>query len=145
VEAAKRGVHPLKVATEINRARAPGYFFDHATALKFISELKEGMINPVVGQLTFAAIERDFDLRPNLQKLDRPVLVVHGYQDPMGKTAEQIHGAIRTSTLRYLKQCGHLPWLEQPNEFRQVLAEFFKTNSFQVSVNAPKSTSGPLK
>jgi proline iminopeptidase len=53
------------------------------------------------------------------------VLIVHGHQDPIGdKTAEDIHALVANSTLTYLNQCGHFPWLEQPDAFRKALAAF---------------------
>ena len=64
-------------------------------------------------------------LAPRLRQLDRPVLIVQGHQDPVGdKTAEDIHAAIKSSVLTYLNQCGHIRWLEQPEAFRRILAEF---------------------
>jgi pimeloyl-ACP methyl ester carboxylesterase len=27
--------------------------------------------------------------------------------------------------LTYVNQCGHFPWLEQPDAFRRILTEFF--------------------
>lgn len=123
--AEKRGVDADKVALERIRAIAPGYFFDRAKGLAFAGQLTDGSLHSQVNQLLFNDLGRSYDLRQGLRTLTRPVLIVHGHQDPIGdKTAEDIHALIGGSTLTYLKQCGHFPWLEQPDAFRKALAGF---------------------
>jgi pimeloyl-ACP methyl ester carboxylesterase len=29
--------------------------------------------------------------------------------------------------LVYINQCGHMPWIEQPDQFRRILAEFLES------------------
>ena len=125
-EAPKRGVDVNKAALEQVRAITPGYFFERAKGLAFASQLPEGTLTLPVNTLLFADMAKGYDSRPGLRQLDRPVLIIQGHQDPVGdKTAEDIHAAIKSSTLVYLNQCGHFPWLEQSDAFRRILAEFF--------------------
>jgi proline iminopeptidase len=125
-EAPKRGVDANKAALEEVRAITPGYFFDRAKGLAFASQLPEGTLTVQVNTLLFADMTKGYDLRPGLRQLDRPVLIVQGHQDPIGdKTAEDIHATIKSSVLTYLNHCGHFPWLEQPEAFRRIVAEFF--------------------
>jgi proline iminopeptidase len=122
----KRGADPDKVMLEGVRAITPGYFFDRAKALAFAAQLTDGTVHRDVNTMLFADLAKTYDLRAGLGKLTRPVLIVHGHQDPIGdKTAETIHSAIASSTLVYIKQCGHFPWVEQPETFRKILAAFF--------------------
>jgi proline iminopeptidase len=124
-EAAKRGLAPEKAAIEGIRAITPGYFFDRAKGLAFAAQLKEGALHPDVSSMLFGDLGRSYDLRPGLRALDRPVLIMHGHQDPIGdKTAEDIHALIKGSMLVYLPKCGHFPWLEQPDSFRSTINEF---------------------
>lgn len=124
-EAVKRGVDPDKAALESIRAITPGYFFDRAKGLAFASELADGSVHAQVNALLFTDMTKHYDSRPGLRKLDRPVLIVHGHQDPVGdKTAEDIHSVIKTSVLKYINKSGHFPWIEQPEEFRSAIAEF---------------------
>jgi proline iminopeptidase len=133
--AAKRGIDRDKVAVEDIRAITPGYFFDRAKGLEFAAQLKDGALHEDVNSLLFADLAKHYDLRPGLSKLDRPVLIVHGHQDPIGdKTAEDIHRLIRGSTLTYINKAGHFPWLEQPEEFRRSIATFLG----QASSGTPK-------
>jgi proline iminopeptidase len=124
--AAKNGVAPDKVALENVKAITPGYFFDRQKGLAFASEIKEGDLHNDVSALLFADLGKHYDLRPGLAKLDRPVLIIQGHQDPIGdKTAEDIHALIARSTLTYINKSGHFPWIEQPDDFRRAIAEFF--------------------
>ncbi len=123
--AAKRGVAPDKVMLEIVRAMMPAYFFDRAKGVTAASRLADGMMHDQVNTVLWADLRNGYDLRPQLRKLNRPVLILQGHQDPMGhKTAEEIHGLIRGSRLTYIARCGHVPWLEQPDVFRSAIADF---------------------
>jgi proline iminopeptidase len=125
-EAPKRGVDPDKAALERIRAFAPGYFFDRAKGLAFASQVQDGSLKAQVFTVLFADLAKNYDLREGLRRLDRPVLIVQGHQDPIGdKTAEDIHGLIKSSVLKYINKSGHFPWVEQPDAFRGALAEFF--------------------
>jgi proline iminopeptidase len=129
-EAPKRGVDADKAGLEQVRAITPGYFFDRAKGLAFASQLPEGTLTVRVNTLLFGDMIKGYDSRPGLRQLDRPVLIIQGHQDPVGdKTAEDIHAAIKSSVLTYVNQCGHFPWLEQPDEFRRTLAEFFTSTT----------------
>ena len=53
------------------------------------------------------------------------MLIVQGRQDPTGdNTAEEIHALLSASVIRYINQCGHFPWIEQPEKFKAIIAEF---------------------
>ena len=126
-DAEKRGVDPDKATLESIRAITPGYFFDREKGLAFARQLPEGTAHGRVNALLFEDMTRHYDSRPGLQKLDRRVLIVQGHQDPVGdKTAEDIHAAISMSVLTYLQKCGHFPWLEQPDAFREAIEQFLK-------------------
>jgi proline iminopeptidase len=125
-EAPTRGVDADKAALEQVRAITPGYFFERAKGLAFASQLPEGTLTLQVNLLLFGDMAKGYDSRPGLRQLDRPVLIVQGHQDPVGdKTAEDIQGAIKLSVLKYINRSGHFPWIEQPDAFRRILAEFF--------------------
>ena len=103
----------------------PAYFFDRKKGLAFAGALKNGELHADVNRMLFTDLAKHYDLRPGLKKLDRPVLIVQGHQDPGGdKTAEDIHALISGSTLSYINKSGHFPWLEQPEEFRRVVGAF---------------------
>lgn len=123
------------------RAIMPGFFFERAKGLAYASQMQDGTMTVQVNTQLFADLQNGYDLRPGLRRLDRPVLIVQGYQDPLGdKTAEQIHEAIQASTLVHIRQCGHFPWLEQPEEFRRIMTGFFESKR---GTPQPRSLAAP--
>lgn len=125
--AAKNGVDRDKAALEGVKAIVPGYFFDQKKGLAYAATVQDGALHQDSSGMLFADLAKSYDLRAGLKKLDRPVLIVHGHQDPIGdKTAEDIHALIPGSTLAYINKCGHFPWVEQPEEFRRIVGEFLK-------------------
>lgn len=123
--AAKNGISADKAALEAAKAITPGYFFDRKQGLAFAATMKDGTLNSEVSAMLFNKTAKRYDVRDGLKKLDRPVLIVQGHQDPIGdKTAEDIHALIPGSTLAYINKSGHFPWIEQPDEFRKIVATF---------------------
>jgi putative endopeptidase len=125
-KAAERGVSSEKVRTEQLRIITPAYFFDRAQGTAFAAQIKDGDQVPQVFELIWADLRKiNYNVIPGLAKVTSPVLIIHGHQDPIGqKTAETIHAAISSSTLQYIRRCGHFPWIEQPTEFRKIVADF---------------------
>lgn len=104
-----------------------GYFFDPSKIA--VKPTLDGLHQDTF-DLIIADQAKGLDLRSQLARLRRPVLIIHGHQDPLGdKTAEDNHRLIKHSSLQYLSECGHFPWLEQPEEFGSILADFLAKNS----------------
>lgn len=127
-KALQRGLDVDKGTLEIVRAITPAYFFDRAKGLAFAATFTDGSIHGDVNRLLFADLTKGYDSRPPLRTLNRPVLIVHGHQDPIGeKTVEEIHALISTSQLQYINKAGHYPWLEQPDEFTTIVTAFLRS------------------
>jgi pimeloyl-ACP methyl ester carboxylesterase len=62
-----------------------------------------------------------------LPELQVPTLIVHGARDPLvpAAWAERAHRLIPNSELEIIDQCGHLPPVEQPEIFNQIIERFF--------------------
>jgi proline iminopeptidase len=110
---------------EITKARTPPYFHDRAKALAFAEALNEDSFSdavfwPIVGQFSAS-----FDLRPGLQNVHAPVLVIHGKSDPL-ETAQEVHDALPGSRLELIDNAGHFPWVEQPAPFFRLLGGFLR-------------------
>jgi proline iminopeptidase len=66
----------------------------------------------------------DFDLTPALTKLDVPALVIHGRQDPIPlASSESVAKALR-ARLIVLENCGHVPYVEQPQSLFDAVRQF---------------------
>lgn len=66
------------------------------------------------------------DSRNSLGKIQLPTLIVCGDEDTITppKESEALAKGIANSRLKIVKQAGHFPMLEKPNEFNQLLMEF---------------------
>ncbi len=53
------------------------------------------------------------------------MLVVHGYQDFEPVTqAYTLRELVPQTRIAFLNECGHVPWLEQPDRLLEVLLPF---------------------
>ncbi len=83
-------------------------------------------VDGVVGAL--AAMRDRPDSTPDLPKIDLPTLVIHGHDDQLipVKEAELMAGAIPDSEMVVMPGAGHLPNLEWPDVFNEVVREFLE-------------------
>lgn len=66
----------------------------------------------------------DFDLRDELRGVRLPVLVVHGRNDPIPLDSARAVADTLKGELVVLDQCGHVPYVEQPEQLNDVLSRF---------------------
>jgi pimeloyl-ACP methyl ester carboxylesterase len=71
------------------------------------------------------------DLASHLVELSMPVLIVNGEKDPAVplKSAVNASKIIKNNHLHIMKGCKHLPHIERPEEFVQVLGTFLDNNN----------------
>jgi proline iminopeptidase len=106
---------------------ASAYFYDRKTALQYAMEMSPADFNFRVVP-AFLKAEGNFDLRPKLKAIKAPVLLVQGRQDLAGEANIcEAHLLIKNSTLTFLNKCGHMPWLEQPEQTWKIVNEFLRT------------------
>jgi proline iminopeptidase len=112
---------------ESTRAMASAYFYDRKTALQYAMEMSPADFNFRVVP-AFLKAEGNFDLRPKLKAIKAPVLLVQGRQDLAGEANIcEAHLLIKNSTLTFINKCGHMPWLEQPEQTWKIINEFLRT------------------
>lgn len=68
----------------------------------------------------------DFDYRPDLGRIDRPVLVIVGEQDrtTTPRAARVLHEGIPSSELVVLEGAGHMSFVEAPDEYLAAVRDF---------------------
>ena len=66
----------------------------------------------------------DFDLRDALRAVHLPVLVVHGRDDPIPLASAESVSSCLEGTLVVLDDCGHVPYVEQPQALFAALQPF---------------------
>ncbi len=105
----------------------PAYFFDRDKGIEFGKSMQPGSMHRDTSAILNAELPTSYGPSNGLMKLQRPVLIIHAHQDPMGdKTAEDIHVLISSSTIKYLNRCGHFPWIEAPEAYAQAVAAFLR-------------------
>jgi proline iminopeptidase len=91
----------------------------------FLAKAEQYVYTRDVNEKVNADLAR-FDLNPELPKFHLPVLVLTGRFDmnvaPL--TAWKIHKAIAGSQFHVFERSGHLPWYEEPEEFRVTVESF---------------------
>src|SRR5262249_3536726 len=103
----------------------PAYFYDREKALAFAKATPEDSLHAEVGGALWPDLAVHYNVREALKQVDRPALIVQGRQDPIGEsTAYEIHLTLRGSSLKFIDQCGHFPWIEQPDKFYPLVREF---------------------
>jgi 3-oxoadipate enol-lactonase len=87
-----------------------------------------GMIRttPIKGFAGCAQALSDYDLRPGLAGITRPILCVVGTKDATLAGIEQIHANVPGARMVKLEGAGHLSNLEQPQAFTRAISDFLK-------------------
>ena len=119
--AAQKGMAGL-VDVTVNRWFPPEFVATKAPVLDKV----RGMIRstPMQGFAGCAAALSDYDLRPGLPGIKRPVMCVVGSKDATVAGMEQINAAVPGSKLVKLEGAGHLSNLEQPAAFANAIRDF---------------------
>ena len=98
-----------------------GYFADPRRA----RDLTPFRVTGRVQQSIWASLG-DFDLRPKLRELHVPSFVAHGRQDPIPLASSEDVAAALGTTCLVLDDCGHVPYVEQPQQLFPPLLAFLR-------------------
>jgi len=121
---AREAANPDRAAFERLRIAAFAYFYDRKKALQMQAELDSRDYNFRVPP-AFLKAEGKYDIRPKLKNIVAPVLLLQGRQDLAGEANIcEAHSLIRHSTLAFVDKCGHMPWLEQPEQTWKIVDDF---------------------
>ena len=74
----------------------------------------------------------DFDLKDKLSSISIPTLLIAGENDNQApaKMMQRMSENIKNSQLVIIKDCGHLINIEKPDDFNDVIKEFFIKHNF---------------
>lgn len=104
------------------------YFFDakKADLLNLdLSKVAADHFFQVNGAFQEKFYNKPFDLMDQLKTLKIPTLIIHGDSDPIPyHTVTKIHEAIQGSSYVLMKNCGHFPYVESPDELFKALNAF---------------------
>lgn len=129
--------YPAGIPMPILRKLEKKFAVDYKTGMHYFYDLifKDKKMHDLIDQLPVpeqSDVDRWFeklrneDKRAILPKINLPVLIVQGDQDPivLPASAEYLNKNIRDSQLKVFSQVGHAPFLEKPAEFNEVLKKF---------------------
>lgn len=68
----------------------------------------------------------DYDLRPSLRTVRCPTIVLHGDDDPIPLATARATAEALEAPLHVLDDCGHVPHVEAPDEFTDLLTRFLR-------------------
>ena len=123
-EPSREAADPDRASFERLRAATVAYFFDRKKALQMAAELDPENYNFHVPPI-FLKAEGKYDIRPKLKTITAPVLLLQGRQDLAGEANVcEAHSLIKNSTLAFIDKCGHMPWLEQPEQTWEIVDDF---------------------
>jgi len=113
-----------RAAFERLRAATVAYFYDRKKALLMAAELNPKDYNFRVPP-AFLKAEGKYDIRQKLKTIIAPVLLLQGRQDLAGEAnVDEAHSLIKNSTIAFIDKCGHMPWLEQPEQTWKIVDDF---------------------
>ena len=123
-EPAREAANPERAGFERLRVATVAYFYDRKKAFQMAMELNPADYNFRVPP-AFLQAEGKYDFRPKLKSITAPVLLLQGRQDLAGEAnIWEAHSLIKRSTLAFIDKCGHMPWLEQPEQTWRIVGDF---------------------
>jgi proline iminopeptidase len=116
---------PDRTTWEYLRAITPTDFWDRSKGLAHAMRWRLEWCHGRVGEVAERTIWKDLDLRPRLDAVIAPVLLVHGYQDVAGEAnALEAKAHLKNGRVQFVHRSGHYPWLDQPEETWRVVGAF---------------------
>ena len=114
---------------DIVRKTAPYYFKDTDKVHLFLDALGNGSVSlfNFEHQKRCDSIEK-FNAVEGLGKVKAKTLVINGDDDAMCSmdAARKVSGSILDARLEFVENAGHLPWLEQPEQFFPIVQKFLE-------------------
>lgn len=103
-----------------------GYFADPRAA----RDLTPFRVTGKVQQSVWASLD-DYDLLADgaLRRIVARTLIIHGRQDPIPLASSEECASVLGATLVVIDQCGHVPYVEQPDALFSAIEEFLAATS----------------
>ena len=123
-----RETDPDEYRQRIFELGVAGYFSNPANA-RILTPFR------VVGRVQQSTWESlgDFDLRPDLERLQVSARIVHGRDDPIPPASSiDVAHALKTEPV-FLDRCGHVPYVERPQELWEAIDPFLASTDAAAS------------
>lgn len=119
-----------KASYEVRKLNWLSLIYDRSKIDAVMEQASHGAFNKTVNQLMWKDIRRLTlkQFSPIRQYFKGKSLIVFGWQDPIGLTTLSAYEKIFPhASVKGIDQCGHMPGVEQPEIFFNIVLDFFKT------------------
>ena len=123
----RQAADPKRAGNEMLRAMLPALVYNRIHLPKLVS-LYKNAFSPTVNAMVNRNLRSiNFDLRQQMGGFGNPVLIVYGRHDALyGKASDQIRLTFKKARFEVIEDCGHIPFIEQPERFFRITKDFIK-------------------
>lgn len=123
--------YPRRGDKEFVRTKTQEVFYDKSIATDELVDQVYDVINDrntLVKTLAIAKSAVRHNMANDLPNMSQPTCIIWGKNDTVTppEVAEDFHKLLPDSDLFWVKKCGHAAMMEHPQEFNQILEEWFK-------------------
>lgn len=117
------------------KKKSEDVFYDPKIATKeIVDEVYESVNdrNKLVRTLALAKSAIRHNMAKELPKMKTPTAIIWGKEDQVTppNVAEEFDQLLPDSNLYWIKKCGHAPMMEHPDQFNQILENWFELRKF---------------
>ncbi len=127
--------YPKRGDYEYIKKKSEDVFYDPKVATKeIVDEVYESVNdrNKLVRTLALAKSAIRHNMSKELPKMNTPTAIIWGAEDRVTppNVAEEFNQLLPDSNLYWIKKCGHAPMMEHPDQFNQILKNWFDLRAF---------------
>jgi pimeloyl-ACP methyl ester carboxylesterase len=127
--------YPKRGDYEYIKKKSQDVFYDPKIATKkIVDEVFESVNdrNKLIRTLALAKSAIRHNMAKELPKMKTPTAIIWGSEDSVTppSVADEFNELLPDSNLYWIKSCGHAPMMEHPNQFNQILEEWFDLRKF---------------
>ncbi len=127
--------YPKRGDYDYIKKKSEDVFYDPKVATKeIVDEVYESVNdrNKLVRTLALAKSAIRHNMSKELPKMNTPTAIIWGAEDRVTppNVAEEFNELLPDSNLYWIKKCGHAPMMEHPDQFNQILKNWFDLRAF---------------
>lgn len=127
--------YPKRGDYDYIKKKSEDVFYDPKIATKeIVDEVYESVNdrNKLVRTLALAKSAIRHNMSKELPKMNTPTAIIWGAEDRVTppNVAEEFNELLPDSNLYWIKKCGHAPMMEHPDQFNQILKNWFDLRAF---------------
>lgn len=123
----RAGRADAKLDREFRTLEYKARIYDKSQLDAYSQILYKGKFHDQVLQQLLTEIQYKYDVKNAFAGFDQEVLIIQGKQTPIGEeTALEVLANFSNARIKWIHECGHFPWIEQPQLFYEALREFLE-------------------